>query len=477
MSDSRDGIEIQKTLVEASMLFDPIYYSDKSGLGCPEISAEHYCKHGWQAGINPSEYFDTDYYLMTNPDVREANINPLFHYLSYGADEGRAPHRDFDTADFVQEHQGLLDFSINPAELCVQKYGSYEWRSALDSTKGLPVKVATEFSTVFREDFYSFCLMGKEPKGTPYDHFIETGQHEDRDPAPDFDMYFYRRSIANKLGLLSNPVYHYVKFGAANRFPAMDPEDIILSKSASTFARRGPKLSVCVHFHCFYVNLLYEFIRPLGEMPGLDFLIVTVVDESAKKQAETALMEHFDGVSFSVMTVPNIGRDIAPFLVGCEHIWSKFEIVCHIHTKLSPHLSWGDEWRKYLIGMTIGSRNVVNSIIDFFSENENVGSLFPRNFPMIRRYCTIEKNGNQINEMLTRISIEPEFYKTGYFAAGSFAWYRSSSLKLLIRAVNSLDLFQHEEGQFDGTMAHALERLIPASVRASGYRVHAYTFT
>jgi len=54
----------------------------------------HYINHGWKEGRNPSPKFNTRYYLKMFPDVRIANINPLVHYIQYGKKEGRTsnPH-------------------------------------------------------------------------------------------------------------------------------------------------------------------------------------------------------------------------------------------------------------------------------------------------------------------------------------------------------------------------------------------------
>lgn len=51
----------------------------------------HYIKYGWREGRNPSSMFNTRYYLQTNPDVFLSNINPLVHYIRFGKLEGRPP--------------------------------------------------------------------------------------------------------------------------------------------------------------------------------------------------------------------------------------------------------------------------------------------------------------------------------------------------------------------------------------------------
>ena len=50
----------------------------------------HYMKIGWKEGRNPSRYFDTDYYLGREGDIRKAGINPFRHFVLHGTGR-RAP--------------------------------------------------------------------------------------------------------------------------------------------------------------------------------------------------------------------------------------------------------------------------------------------------------------------------------------------------------------------------------------------------
>ena len=50
----------------------------------------HYLVSGWREYRNPSDKFDTEYYLANNRDVATSGINPLYHYLKFGQKEGRA---------------------------------------------------------------------------------------------------------------------------------------------------------------------------------------------------------------------------------------------------------------------------------------------------------------------------------------------------------------------------------------------------
>lgn len=51
----------------------------------------HYVNNGWRELRDPSPKFSTKYYLDSNPDVSAAGVNPFFHYLLTGRAEGRKP--------------------------------------------------------------------------------------------------------------------------------------------------------------------------------------------------------------------------------------------------------------------------------------------------------------------------------------------------------------------------------------------------
>ena len=55
---------------------------------------QHYHDFGWREGRDPSAAFDTQGYLVNNPDVAAANIDPLEHYLMFGIYEGRVAVND-----------------------------------------------------------------------------------------------------------------------------------------------------------------------------------------------------------------------------------------------------------------------------------------------------------------------------------------------------------------------------------------------
>jgi GT2 family glycosyltransferase/glycosyltransferase involved in cell wall biosynthesis len=81
-------------LIRRSALFDADWYlvrnPDVAKAGLDPVL--HYVRHGAAKGRDPGPLFDTDWYLEQNPSVAKAGQNPLAHYLRRGATQGRRPH-------------------------------------------------------------------------------------------------------------------------------------------------------------------------------------------------------------------------------------------------------------------------------------------------------------------------------------------------------------------------------------------------
>lgn len=66
-------------IVASSLLFDEAWYRKTYRIDAEKNAAEHYLTEGYTKGWNPSPYFSTELYLIENPDIRWAGINPLLH--------------------------------------------------------------------------------------------------------------------------------------------------------------------------------------------------------------------------------------------------------------------------------------------------------------------------------------------------------------------------------------------------------------
>jgi hypothetical protein len=102
--------------IKRSGLFDPAYYL----LNNPDVRIAdvdpltHFIEHGWREGRNPSHEFDTNYYLETNPDVNQSGMNLLVHYLRHGKLEGRAPNPYFNGSQYLEMTPKIKETGLDP---------------------------------------------------------------------------------------------------------------------------------------------------------------------------------------------------------------------------------------------------------------------------------------------------------------------------------------------------------------------------
>ena len=78
--------------------------------------------------LKKSSLFDSQYYLRMNPDVVQAQIDPLWHYLVWGASEGRAASKEFITSMYLANNQDVKDSGMNPLVHYI-RHGKAEGRS------------------------------------------------------------------------------------------------------------------------------------------------------------------------------------------------------------------------------------------------------------------------------------------------------------------------------------------------------------
>lgn len=69
----------------------------------------HYIKCGWREGRNPSALFDGNKYLSAHLDVKNAGINPLLHYEKYGKHEKRIIHFEGKKSKNIEKQKVQMD--------------------------------------------------------------------------------------------------------------------------------------------------------------------------------------------------------------------------------------------------------------------------------------------------------------------------------------------------------------------------------
>jgi glycosyltransferase involved in cell wall biosynthesis len=108
-------------------VFEPRWYAEAYGLDLTRESAlAHYLEHRASNAFSPNRFFDIEFYLANNPDVRDAGVDAFQHWFIRGIREGRRGSPLFD-ADFVRERYLGGDRRKNPFEVFMDVGQGFGW--------------------------------------------------------------------------------------------------------------------------------------------------------------------------------------------------------------------------------------------------------------------------------------------------------------------------------------------------------------
>src|SRR5690606_15631314 len=231
-------------------------------------------------------------------------------------------------------------------------------------------------------------------------------------------------------------------------------------------------LRVGVVLHLFHPDLVDEFRDQLAHIPVQFSLLVSVPDRAGADAARAG----FDGLAamraLDVRVVPNRGRDWAPLLVEFRDRVASLDLVCHLHSKKSLYTGRRrDDWRAYLLQSLLGSRARVAWILGMFQADPRLGLVYPETWEGMPHWAHgWLRNAATAGEYAARLGFDIDPDATFDYPLGSMFWIRVDALRPLLALGLAFDDFPPESGQTDGTLQHALERLVAPATLHHGYR-------
>ncbi len=132
------------------------------------------------------------------------------------------------------------------------------------------------------------------------------------------------------------------------------------------------KTDVAVVIHLYYEDQWPEFQEKLKNLPGDFTLYVTTNPES--RIHDVIHKTHPEAI---VQPVPNLGRDVAPFLALLPRL-AAHDVVCKVHTKRSSGTHTA--WRQSLVDGLLGSRDAVGAYLDAFAAEPDLVLAGPRDY-------------------------------------------------------------------------------------------------
>ncbi|MEO1149799.1 MAG: rhamnan synthesis F family protein [Pseudomonadota bacterium] len=460
--------------------------------------------------IRPNPWFDAGWYLAENPDVLHAGDDPLGHYMTTGYREGRRPSPDFDGDWYRQTYTEVGDDDPLAHYLeCGAKRGyapNPAFGEQLNAATGDP-DVSVKFSkkgkpkidprqhqllaasSLFDADWYREKYL--IPAGSdmdPVDHYLTFGANLGYNPSERFNTKAYRSLNHDLRSAAINPLLHYIQHGrfegrhatketrdnevSSFRFspPEYGPVTDILNFDSDVAAPENLSETICLHLHLFHTDMADEFCAMINFLTVPFTLVVSVQpDEDIDHWTDyfADQITHADRVI--VKTCPNQGRDVQPWLVAFADEIAAHDLFCHIHTKKSGYNKFQRSWRRYLAHTLFGEKTIVNQILSLFANDRDVGLVFPAYFYILRNQPNYGKNFDAYERLYAMLFGDVPDEACPDYPAGSFFWARTATLEPLFNLQLTVDDFDVEDGQVDGTVAHALERILGALPAVTGH--------
>lgn len=231
------------------------------------------------------------------------------------------------------------------------------------------------------------------------------------------------------------------------------------------------KARIAVLAHIYYEETWIDIAHALSSLDEQFDLIVTTTPD---KEAIVSAMVGADFAEVEVHVVENKGRDIRPFLAVLPLLIERnYQAVLKLHSKKSLHRGDGDLWRQTLIAQLLPQGTELGQLISALTQYPSMGLVAPDgNVLNIQRY--IGSNQPWVERLVNELGGSAEWLQQArpWFAAGTMFWFKPQSIQSLLLCPSiQQDEFELESGQIDGTLAHAIERVLGCTTLLDGYHL------
>lgn len=220
---------------------------------------------------------------------------------------------------------------------------------------------------------------------------------------------------------------------------------------------KNAKLAVVVHL--YYLDMWSQLEDSLSNIDQYFDLYISVPVGYGDISIGTISKYH---KNTNIVVVPNRGRDVLPFVTIMNRIRKfNYEYVLKLHTKKSKHRSDGSEWFNDIISNLLPNNQT--AIRSTLAEG-NTGIIGPSGH-VVSLSRHLGSNEPHLAELVSEIDkTKVKKYQANWakypFIGSTMFWARINLLTPLLDLYLLPSDFESESGQIDGTLAHAIERLM-----------------
>jgi hypothetical protein len=231
---------------------------------------------------------------------------------------------------------------------------------------------------------------------------------------------------------------------------------------------------VAVVAHLYYEDIWPDIAGALRSLTIPFDLIVTTV--AGREGLIDSIRRSYPRAQIEVME--NRGRDIGPFLALLEGgRLDGYRYICKVHGKKSidggRKTYMGELWRRRLLFALLGAPGAANAAIAKFERDPSIGMIGPKAFRLPNaKYpedLSWAANRPTVLSIAERMGVPADHFRLDFFG-GTMFWVRPEALRPL-RDLRLTAEIPDESGLVDGDLPHALERVLPTSVLAAGYKL------
>jgi lipopolysaccharide biosynthesis protein len=240
--------------------------------------------------------------------------------------------------------------------------------------------------------------------------------------------------------------------------------------------KNSNQLAVILHL---YYPERWDFIKEkLSNISGTKWDLFVTLNE---KDRDFISRIKKDYPKANILILPNRGRDILPFVHLARRLdRSGYKIILKLHSKKSTHRKDGEKWFDELVTNLLPSTEHVVEILNKLSNEATI--VGPKgHYVSLKEY--MGSNEKDLKKLLSRIHGNNKSRQI-IEAADEYAYFGGSMFWANIEAIKpALDLhlmaedFEAEAGQIDGTMAHAVERLLTMLPQTHGLKTYSSSTT
>ena len=265
-----------------------------------------------------------------------------------------------------------------------------------------------------------------------------------------------------------NPLAHFIRSGQPQGPWLLDiirPD----THPAAAVNRQSPPSAL--HLHIQSPDAALEILRSISKNGHRPDIFITMTGGNGLREV-TQTAERLSLNIRDVAVVPCRGRGIGPLVtVLGSRLVRNYEIVGHLHTgQNSPveNARDGEPFRSFGMESLLGTEhNMLDIILDQFARLPKLGLVFP---------CAADLMGWTANRLLAialleRMGIAADLPDELFYPPGAMFWARTEAIAPLLDLDLDWNDYPCEPVPPDGTILHAMERILPVVTRHRGFQM------